>query len=271
MERKEPNHTITNDGYRIKKLNNNVYSVINKEINVDIEIKIEETEDFETDLINLNPESEYRDAKDFQSRELYQNHVIKDELVIGPEEIQENIIDIPLYVYEDPQKNQAKTYQCTKCKETFRTKQTLHIHLKDVHALKLCQYCHKGFNKTSNLKRHQNYSCPYNESVAKNNELLKYGMFTHPFICDFCNKSYTHKNTLRNHIKSHMGFVTPLTYKCNLCEKSYTKRHNLKCHMRATHLKVKSYFCSYCKKGFSWRYGLTSHENTHHKNKKRRT
>lgn len=270
------------EDFCIKKLNNNLYHVLSQEPHVDIEVKVEEIEDFETDLIILNHDDRYVEEK-----ELYENHVIKEELVIGPEELIQDFTPVEYKKNTDcisnihiKKQKSVKSlaniqslhkpiancqYQCSDCNKCFRSKRPLLRHINDDHSIKKCQFCNKLINKTSNRKRHEDYFCPKNKAVIKNNAVLKYGMYTHRFICDICKKSYSHKNTLKNHIKTHTD--EPERYKCKICDKSYIKKHALVCHVRAQHLKVHTYSCKYCRCTFAWRASLTSHEQRYHKSR----
>ena len=52
-------------------------------------------------------------------------------------------------------------------------------------------------------------------------------------------------------------------YKCETCEKGFTHKWNLKDHIKYVHLEQKDAKCKTCEKSFSIRYQLHEHERIH--------
>lgn len=49
--------------------------------------------------------------------------------------------------------------------------------------------------------------------------------------CPCCSKSYTYRQNLNVHVKSHMGG----NFKCIYCDKSFARSDNLQMHIRKIH------------------------------------
>ena len=66
------------------------------------------------------------------------------------------------------------------------------------------------------------------------------------YKCDFCDKTFRKKDSLKRHIKIvHEGVKN---HKCDMCEKSFFTSSFLESHKTNFHLKNK---CDICEKGFS--------------------
>ncbi len=81
----------------------------------------------------------------------------------------------------------------------------------------------------------------------------------HYFSCPQCEKTFTHKGNLRDHIKIHIG-VKP--YACCLCGKSFIDKGHLNDHMRI-HTGEKPYACHLCGKSFTCKGSLSGHMRIH--------
>ena len=82
------------------------------------------------------------------------------------------------------------------------------------------------------------------------------------FICDFCNKAYSRKDNLNNHVKTvHQKLKK---FNCTECGKKFGERGILKKHMESVHEKVKKFPCNWCKKLFSRKDILANHVRTLH-------
>ncbi|KAL1457858.1 hypothetical protein WDU94_008048 [Cyamophila willieti] len=82
------------------------------------------------------------------------------------------------------------------------------------------------------------------------------------FQCQVCNKTFTHKNTFQNHLKTHKEGEDP--YQCNFCGKTFAVPARLTRHYR-THTGEKPYQCEYCNKSFSVKENLSVHRRIHTK------
>ena len=85
------------------------------------------------------------------------------------------------------------------------------------------------------------------------------------FKCPFngCDNSYSLKNKLLAHLRTHYGMKP---YKCNYCCKSFNDKGNLKTHLRV-HTGERPYKCSICSKAFKTEGQLREHLGSHCKDK----
>ena len=80
------------------------------------------------------------------------------------------------------------------------------------------------------------------------------------FQCEFCFKNYSHKETLKLHIKSvHEGFKK---HKCDLCDKTFVQVSHQKEHIKRVHEGVKNNKCDICDKAFITHHELKRHINS---------
>ncbi|XP_046407783.1 zinc finger protein 2 homolog [Ischnura elegans] len=80
-----------------------------------------------------------------------------------------------------------------------------------------------------------------------------------PFNCNVCNKSFTRRGILGNHMRSHKERKR---YPCTICRKSFASKFHIAQHMR-THTEEKPFSCSDCAKSFSLKCNLMMHLRTH--------
>ena len=75
------------------------------------------------------------------------------------------------------------------------------------------------------------------------------------FQCDQCSKTYTYRSGLDVHIQSvHQG----VTFKCDQCSKTYNSRSGLHVHIQSDHVGV-TYNCHQCHKKFTQKTNLKTH------------
>ncbi|XP_039755650.1 zinc finger protein 260-like isoform X2 [Pararge aegeria] len=134
-------------------------------------------------------------------------------------------------------------------------------------------------------KRHQGRSLRARK-YPQNNRKPKKGLFQ----CDYCQKQFDNKSSIRRHVYLHLNVKTfPCSqckkvfrkqlylsahvtrqhpdwgqhYMCNLCDKPFLMRENLIAHM-ASHTNTETMFkCIYCKEKYSNQNDLIKHEKQH--------
>merc|ERR1712228_2561 len=149
-------------------------------------------------------------------------------------------------------KSNDKLFKCTykDCTKSFPFKCLLDIHIKRHLGIKnfKCSVCGKSFVLKQELIRHS-----------------RIHLKEKPFKCTHqkcgCNKGYTQKAGLDDHIKRVLGIKN---YKCSVCNKAFVSSSELKQHSPA-HSGEKPFGCKQCKKRFNHRSGLTHHLKSHHK------
>ncbi|XP_033989763.1 zinc finger protein 2 homolog [Trematomus bernacchii] len=107
------------------------------------------------------------------------------------------------------------------------------------------------------------FSCSVCEKAFTHRRSLKEHLIIHtgekPFSCSVCEKAFTHRRSLKEHMIIHTG---EKPYSCSFCKKYFTQRGNLKGHMRI-HTGEKPFICSVCKKYFTQRGNLKDHMRIH--------
>lgn len=110
------------------------------------------------------------------------------------------------------------------------------------------------------------FQCDYCQKMFSGKSSLRRHIYGHlnvaykPLTCKKCPKKFRNKIMLQTHLDSHHA-DTP--YLCNICDKTFTLEENLTLHL-ATHVKNENaYKCIYCDKKFSYNVLLTQHEKQH--------
>lgn len=79
------------------------------------------------------------------------------------------------------------------------------------------------------------------------------------FQCEVCYKSFSQKNNVLRHLKTHTG---EKLFQCEMCHKSFSQNCNLVRHRR-THTNDKPFECEVCHKPFAQKCHLIRHIRTH--------
>ncbi|KAM6915815.1 uncharacterized protein FYW49_008909 [Xenentodon cancila] len=135
----------------------------------------------------------------------------------------------------------AETHlKCLRCSMLFPNAERLADHQKKSHLA--CSVCRASFTGILKLREHQ----------IKDHGLL-------PYVCDFCQKMFSHKAHRDLHVKArHTGEKSCC---CDICGKAYASVSVLKTH-RVTHFD-KTFICDVCGRGFHHACHLTRHKLVH--------
>ncbi|XP_017883029.1 zinc finger protein 2 homolog isoform X1 [Ceratina calcarata] len=175
---------------------------------------------------------------------------------------------------------QADSCTCVDCGQSFRDRKALNKHRYITHADKKiykCERCETYFSRMYHLNRHvmhsgchgniiKTFSCQVCEKVFTRKDNLRDHLRTHAGTpqrqkkpCRYCPKEFSTNQQLLIHERAHTG-ERPL--QCDLCPKSFMSSLALKKHRRI-HTGEKPFECKYCQKKFAARETLNRHQRTH--------
>ncbi|XP_028588381.2 zinc finger and BTB domain-containing protein 41 isoform X1 [Podarcis muralis] len=159
--------------------------------------------------------------------------------------------------------NGSKKYlQCPKCNKIFDRAGKFEIHSR-VHTGEKpfqCDICHQRYSTKSNLTVHRK---KHNDEIVCHKKEHK---------CPYCNKLHATKKTLVKHLKRfHPEKVQEFLskkkksegWKCDICNKSFTRRPHLEEHM-ILHTQDKPFKCTYCEEHFKSRFARLKHQEKFH-------
>lgn len=136
-------------------------------------------------------------------------------------------------------------HRCHFCSKSFTRKEHLTNHVR-IHTGKT----HDLFSRFLKNKNYQKLKC-----------LLKIILGESPHRCEFCQKTFTRKEHLTNHLRQHTG-ETP--HICTICSKPFTRKEHLVNHMRS-HTGERPFTCNECGKSFPLKGNLLFHQRSHNK------
>jgi len=117
-----------------------------------------------------------------------------------------------------------KTLRCYDCPNVqFSGKEILVEHMESHHGIKkpwMCNFCRTCFAQRKKLQQHILVVHPGLNTAA--------GPFQKRIPCSMCSKTYSTRNDLMVHIRSHTG---ERPFACSGCQKSFADRRNMKKHM----------------------------------------
>lgn len=171
-----------------------------------------------------------------------------------------------------------RRHKCDQCDKSFYVPRQLKKHVEAVH-LKLkpftCEKCKKSFANIQMLKIHMithekigRFVCPTCGKKIRHKQTFKEHLDRHnnvKYTCTRCEKDFSCKKSLRNHILSHNPQYMTDNIKCSKCGKSCVNKHSLKKHERFVH-STNKYPCTICKKTFPDVSVLRKHMSNVHDN-----
>lgn len=127
-------------------------------------------------------------------------------------------IEIPNHIL-DP--NQGSLFSCTLCYKTFTKKKSLAKHTRVVHSTNefKCDKCQRVFQCKIYMNRHMKRS----DCAISTDEVHQ---------CHICNKTFTHKYLVQQHVKNVHSSVT---HECSMCRKVLKSKTALRNHLKYVH------------------------------------
>ena len=148
--------------------------------------------------------------------------------------------------------------KCGICHKEFISESQYNKHRKE-HQSELnivCKICGKSFSRPQYLKIHQIKThfkdCKEDSYIGNDDSDCSYS-------CQYCEKVFRQKITLKEHEKIHMQGRP----KCDICHKSFSYKHVLQAHMKAIHSCEHHFRCDICLKTFSTKYLFQLHKSVH--------
>ncbi|KAI9094667.1 hypothetical protein DFS34DRAFT_238845 [Phlyctochytrium arcticum] len=175
-------------------------------------------------------------------------------------------------------------YKCTfgGCTESFAKHSRLRHHMCAHMGTKPypCDSCTKSFDTAQKLKQHQRVhstlplfqcvSCSL--SYTKWTQLQAHIKESHKPTCFVCQKTFTRRDVLREHLKIHDAERDVLPCGWEGCDKAFANPKTLKVHVQASHENIKPFVCDFpdCDSAFAHKHLLVRHRRLHELPKKPR-
>ena len=160
----------------------------------------------------------------------------------------------------------GKFIQCEQCESKFSTQSALKKHMtyhSDERPFS-CELCQKTFKTLNHLKMHAKRTTPCTEDETRLNEnrilddafeVIEDSSSVQSFQCKLCEKSFTTRQFVRQHVKMVHG---EKTFECEECEAKFTSKCSLERHTMS-HTGEKPFSCDLCNRSFRLQSQLTRH------------
>ena len=151
------------------------------------------------------------------------------------------------------EKEEASQFQCEVCSTSFISEISLQRHVQFSHS-KVEKNVEKTIDKEDSIAK----TNP--KKLGIGNPERKYTRLDKRLECPNCDKTFTRKHNLRNHIRTiHEG----IKLDCPKCEKLFTRKEYLQSHIRTIHDGIKL-DCPKCDKSFTRGPNLRAHVKRFH-------
>ena len=147
-------------------------------------------------------------------------------------------------------------WSCSICIKSYNKEALLQTHLELVHKIETgrqlfsCEICKKGYYCRKTLKRHMT---SHTDDKSK---------------CHTCQKVFTFKSTLVQHLKSGKCAEKLKRNKCAICKLCFPSAAKLRSHGEAAHNSSRNWTCNQCNKSYTVKQALTKHVESVHGQKK---
>ena len=165
-------------------------------------------------------------------------------------------------------------FDCALCQKGYNSKQGLIEHVRRMHTKRepagKCSICEKEFATTRELVRHERRHSHCHQCKLCGKLIAKHGMKRHlamhaaarPFKCTQCDKAYTTKNKLTEHIElKHSGRKM---HECYVCGAGFTHKLMRDSHMLSHSTGKKLFDCETCGARFIYEANLRLHRQQQH-------
>ncbi|XP_026313669.1 zinc finger protein 239-like [Hyposmocoma kahamanoa] len=202
------------------------------------------------------------EQRKMEELELYADHEIKEELVIGPVVLQPPVLDRTRYVQSTSDGLNADILN------TNTKRYTRKYHLKRHKITCTGEKPNQYEQSDKTFPRKKPYTCDICNKCFVRKWVLQTHIMVHtgdkPHRCDHCNKSFASKYNFNTHLRIHTG---EKPYQCDICNERFVRKGNLKTHNIIVHTGEKRYKCDHCNKGFSSKYNCNKHLRIHTREK----
>ena len=181
-------------------------------------------------------------------------------------------------------------FRCNLCDILLPKEREMKDHFKEVHKAKslnlrknnivkcVCKICQKACLNKGNFLAHykrihlklKNHKCNFCDKAFTDKKDLTNHIERHEnkknYKCDLCNKTFNAKDGLATHQKINHK-AESIKVNCNLCNKQFASLNTLRSHTKEKHELIKPFQCRPCNKSFTRNWLLKNHtKNIHEKN-----